>query len=95
MRGDNILCVIIKMQKHIMIGNILWGSRWQILEGFRRKVDRKRWEREGKQMDLSKGYYQMQQIWGDENNTKEKGINVGMYLTLCGCEKLNQCVFKG
>jgi len=32
---------------------------------------------------------------GDENNTKEKGINVGMYLTLCGCEKLNQCVFKG
>lgn len=29
---------------------------------------------------------------GDDNNTKEKGINVGMYLTLCGFEKLNHCV---
>ena len=26
----------------------------------------------------------------DDNNTKEKGINVGMYLTLCDREQLNQ-----
>lgn len=62
------------------------------------RMEREKWEREHKQVDLC-GRENTETVSGisngDDNNTREKGIDVGIYVALCDFEKLNLCVTCG